>query len=104
MNQKTKYLTIDTHSRASKWYMGYGSVLLRLGGVRSQRRNGYKNMIVEIHLSKEQVKPGFTTYQPQLNNFRALSEIEETTTKNKKTIKPTSAELGNGFCGERTGV
>ena len=48
MNQKTKYLTIDTHSRASKWYMGYGSVLLRLGGVRSQRRNGYKNMIVEI--------------------------------------------------------
>ena len=37
MIQKTKYLTIDTHSRASKW--GYGSVLLRLGGVRSQRPN-----------------------------------------------------------------
>ena len=49
MNQKTKYLTLDTHSRASKWYMGYGSVLLRLGGVRSQRRNGYKNMIVEMN-------------------------------------------------------
>ena len=29
----------------------------------------------------EQVKPGFTTYQPQLNDFRAWSEIEETTTK-----------------------
>ena len=48
MYQKTKYLTIDTHSRASKWYMSYGSVQLRLGGVRSQRRNGYKNMILEI--------------------------------------------------------
>ena len=50
MYQKTKYLTIDTHSRATKWYMGYGSVLLRL--VQSQRRNGYKNMIVEMtHVS-----------------------------------------------------
>ena len=48
MNQKTKYLTTFTYGRGSKWYMGYGSVLLRLGGVRSQRRNGYKNMIVEI--------------------------------------------------------
>ena len=36
----------------------------------------------------KQVKPGFTTYQPQLNNFREgleiESEIEETTTKNNK--------------------
>ena len=58
MNQKTKYLTIDTHSRASKWYMGYGSVLLRLGGVRSQRRNGYKNMIVETgDVEKSDARP-----------------------------------------------
>ena len=33
MNQKNKYLILDTLSRGSKWYMGYGSVLLRLGGV-----------------------------------------------------------------------
>ena len=39
--------------------MGYGSVLLRLGGVRSQRRNGYKNMIVEIsELWRDLVKFG----------------------------------------------
>ena len=46
--KKNKYLTTFTYGRGSKWYMDYGSVLLRLGGVRSQRRNGYKNMIVEI--------------------------------------------------------
>ena len=38
-SKKNKYLTIDTHSRASKWHMGYGSVLLRLGAVRSQSPN-----------------------------------------------------------------
>ena len=39
MNQKNKYLILDALSRGSKWYMGYGSVLLRLGGVRSQSPN-----------------------------------------------------------------
>ena len=39
MNQKNKYLTTFTYGRGSKWYMGYGSVLLRLGGVRSQSPN-----------------------------------------------------------------
>ena len=39
MNQKNKYLTTFTYGRGSKWYMGYGSVLLRLGGVQSQSPN-----------------------------------------------------------------
>ena len=39
MNQKNKYLTTFTYGRGSKWYMGYGSVLLGLGGVRSQSPN-----------------------------------------------------------------
>ena len=36
----------------------------------------------QFHL--KQVKPGFTNYQPQLKYFRALSQIEEKTTKNNK--------------------
>ena len=36
----------------------------------------------------KQVKPGFTTYQPQLKDFMAWSKIEETATK---TIKPTDS-------------
>ena len=39
MNQKTKYLTTLTCGRGSKWYMGYGSVLLRQGGVWIQSPN-----------------------------------------------------------------
>ena len=39
MNQKNKYLILHTLSRGSKWYMGYGSVLLRLGGVWIQSPN-----------------------------------------------------------------
>ena len=39
MNQKNKYLILDALSRGSKWHMGYGSVLLCLGGVWIQSPN-----------------------------------------------------------------
>ena len=34
---------------------------------------------------QKQVKPGFTTYQPKIKYFCALSKIEEKATKNNKT-------------------
>ena len=34
----------------------------------------------------KQVKPSFTTYQPQIKYFCALSKIEEKLTKNNKTF------------------
>ena len=33
----------------------------------------------------KQVKPGFTTYQPQPNNSRALSKMKKKQQKNNKT-------------------
>ena len=54
MNQKNKYLTIDTHSRASKWHMGYGSVLLRLGGVRSQSPNRLQKYYIRDCIGDEE--------------------------------------------------
>ena len=33
----------------------------------------------------EQVKPGFTTYQPQPNNSRALSKMKKRQQKNNNT-------------------
>ena len=40
-----------------------------------------------IEKKKKQVKPGFTTYQPQLKAFRALSNIEEKLKKEKRKEK-----------------
>ena len=74
MNQKTKYLTTFTHGRASKWYMEYGSVSLRFGGVWRQRRNGYKNMILEIindfHGKKSFVPNSYTILTSTVNEKR----------------------------------
>ena len=44
----------------------------------------WKTVICGIQDITKQVKPGFTIYQPQLNDFRALSEIEETTKNSEK--------------------
>ena len=40
-------------------------------------------------LIPKQVKPGFTTYQPQLNNFRAQVKLKKQQKTEQKTIKPT---------------
>ena len=43
------------------------------------------SVYTDIYTDYKEVKPGFTTYQPQIKYFCALSKIEEKATKNNKT-------------------